>query len=57
MPFIDGVQTQFLAGGDLPTFTVSEAELQRYFELEDLPVVYDGDLFWSSEIDVSREFS
>ncbi|WP_227353520.1 caspase family protein [Haladaptatus salinisoli] len=57
MPFIDGVRTQFLAGGDLPTFTVSEAGLQRYLELEDVPVVYDGDLFWSSETDVSREFS
>ncbi len=57
MPFIDGVQTYFLAGGDLPTFTVEEAELQRYFSLERLPVVYDGELLWSSEIDMARDFS
>ncbi|WP_458209600.1 hypothetical protein [Haladaptatus sp. NG-SE-30] len=57
IPFLDRVQTYFLAGGDLPTFTVSGAELQRYLELEDMPVIHDGELRWASDIDVARDLS
>ncbi|WP_435155216.1 hypothetical protein [Haladaptatus sp. DFWS20] len=57
LPFIDGVQTHSLAGGDLPVFTVTADELQHYLELEDLPLIYDGTLRWASEIDVARDLS
>ncbi|WP_049969685.1 caspase family protein [Haladaptatus cibarius] len=57
LPFIDGVQTHFLSGGDIPTVTLTADELRAYFGLEEAPVVYDGTLRWTSEIDVARDFS
>ncbi|WP_458185034.1 hypothetical protein [Haladaptatus sp. NG-WS-4] len=57
MPFVDGLQMYYLAGGDVPSLTVSETQLRRFFELENMPVVYDGDLCWSSEITLPRDLS
>ncbi|WP_458206481.1 hypothetical protein [Haladaptatus sp. NG-SE-30] len=50
IPYIDHVDTYFLTGGSLPEFSVSAAELVYLFQLEHLPVFYDGELHWSSEL-------
>ncbi len=57
IPYIDGVAQNFLIGGELPTFTLTGEELQRYLDREETPVVYDENLQWSSEIDVARDLS
>ncbi|WP_423744053.1 hypothetical protein V5735_13840 (plasmid) [Haladaptatus sp. SPP-AMP-3] len=57
LPYIDDEESYYLLGGDLPTFTVTGDELQRYLKLEDTAVVYDHDLYWSSDVDVRRDFS
>lgn len=57
LPFIEDVQAYFLIGGESPSFTLGGDELERYLKLEDTPVVSDGQLRWSSEIDVDRDFS
>jgi hypothetical protein len=57
VPFIEDERTTYLLGGDLPTFTVSSEELQRYLGMEETAVVYDHNLYWSSDVDVERDFS
>ncbi|WP_266078603.1 hypothetical protein [Haladaptatus caseinilyticus] len=39
LPLIDDVQTHSLSGGDLPSFTVTGDELQRFFDLENIPAI------------------
>ncbi|WP_135827264.1 hypothetical protein [Halorussus ruber] len=49
-PTVGGSSTQYLASGPLDSFEVTDAELERHFTIDNHPVVYDGDLFWSNEI-------
>jgi hypothetical protein len=57
VPYIENERTAYLLGGDLSPFTVSGEELQRYLGFEETAVVYDDDLYWTSEVDVERDFS
>lgn len=54
LPYLDGVDTHYLTGGPLPSFTVDATQLARFLRLEELPVLFDGERRWSSEIDVGR---
>ncbi|WP_227376180.1 hypothetical protein [Haladaptatus halobius] len=50
VPYLDDVDSYFLAGGAIPEFSVSAAELIYLFQLEQLPVFFDGELRWSTEL-------
>ncbi|WP_227380582.1 hypothetical protein [Haladaptatus halobius] len=53
-PYIEHIDTNYLIGGNLPTFTLSSEVLTRFLRLEPFPVIINGDLFWSTEIDLSE---
>lgn len=50
-PYLDDNDWYFLNVGRLKTFELSETELVRFLELEDVPVIMGGSLYWSSELD------
>jgi hypothetical protein len=51
-PHIDDTDTLYLASGPLDTFELSVAEVDEFLDLEILPVIIDGTLYWSDEIDL-----
>ncbi len=51
-PYIDEIQPYFLTGGDLPTFTLSDDSLSQFLRLEQVPVLFENDLGWSTEFEV-----
>ncbi|WP_435153059.1 hypothetical protein [Haladaptatus sp. DFWS20] len=50
VPYLDSVDTYFLGGGSIPEFSVSATELVSLFQLEQLPVAFEGDLRWTSDL-------
>jgi hypothetical protein len=53
-PYIEENSSYFMSGGDLPTFKLSSDALARFLRLEPFPVIIDGDLFWSTEVDLRK---
>ncbi|WP_227378859.1 hypothetical protein [Haladaptatus halobius] len=51
-PYIDEIQTYFLISGDLPSFTLSRDSLTQFLRLEQIPVLFENKLRWSTEIDL-----
>ncbi|MFH5798577.1 hypothetical protein [Haladaptatus sp. CMAA 1911] len=49
-PFISDIETYFLSGGEVNTFSVDEETLVRFLRLERIPVIVDGELSWSTEV-------
>lgn len=49
-PFISDIETYFLSGGEVSTFSVDEETLVRFLRLEQIPVIVDGELSWSTEV-------
>ncbi|GAB3034637.1 hypothetical protein GCM10025298_24530 [Natronobiforma cellulositropha] len=49
IPYVDGVDHHFVAGGDLPPLELSRDELRRFLALEEIPVEVDGEFYWSSD--------
>jgi hypothetical protein len=56
MPLLGDQQKHYLNSGDLETFEVTAPELSSFFQLENMPVIYAGDLYWSQESDFSFLF-
>jgi hypothetical protein len=52
MPAVEGNEEYYLNSGDAATFELSRGEVARYLSLEEIPVRIDGELAWSSELDV-----
>jgi hypothetical protein len=50
-PCIDGNDVRYLSSGSIDTFELSRNELVRFLSLEDVPVVVENELRWSSELD------
>lgn len=50
IPYIKDNEQYFLGSGTLKTFTLSQKELMQYLCLEDIPVLINGSLNWSSEL-------
>ncbi|MEF8777013.1 MAG: hypothetical protein V5A43_11010, partial [Haloarculaceae archaeon] len=50
MPHIDGVEEYYLTSGTLEAFSVSRSELDQFLQMEEVPVHFDGELRWSSEL-------
>ena len=50
-PCIDGNDVRYLSSGAIDTFELSRNELVRFLSLEDVPVVVENELHWSSELD------
>ncbi|TYL36560.1 hypothetical protein CV102_22260 [Natronococcus pandeyae] len=53
IPYIKSNNEYFLSGGSLSSFRLSIDELQRFFELEEIPVRINEELRWSHDIDVT----
>ena len=51
MPHLNGVDEYYLTSGTLEAFSVSRSELDLFLEMEDVPVRYGGELYWSSEFE------
>ena len=49
IPYLDDVDRYFLAGAELPPATVTGPELERFLQLEGVPVVFDGEFLWSTD--------
>jgi hypothetical protein len=52
MPLISDNERYYLAAGLADTFEVTESELSDFLSMENVPIQLDGELFWSSELDV-----
>jgi hypothetical protein len=48
----DGETEYYLSSGTIRTFESSEDKMERFFEVETLPVKIDGQLYWSDRLDV-----
>ncbi len=53
-PHISDNDTHFLSSGHIATFDVSEDELERFLQLEDVPVRNGGELRWSSALRIGE---
>ncbi|MCU4743523.1 hypothetical protein [Natronoglomus mannanivorans] len=49
IPYIDGIDQYFLVGGELPLLELSGYALTRFFQLEEIPVEWNGEHYWSSD--------
>jgi hypothetical protein len=52
-PHIENNQEFFLNTGTLSTFEVSKKGLSEFLSLEEIPVIVNGALYWSDDIDTS----
>ena len=50
IPLIKDNQTHYLNSGTLEKFTLSREELEETLLLENMPVVIDGELYWTQEL-------
>jgi hypothetical protein len=53
LPHLEENRTHYLSSGSVDTFELSRDELGRFLSLEEVPVVVENELCWSSELDVS----
>ncbi len=53
-PHVNDNEQHFLSSGEIETFRVSEDELLRFLDLEDVPVRNGGELYWSQSIDIDE---
>ncbi|EFW92477.1 hypothetical protein ZOD2009_09218 [Haladaptatus paucihalophilus DX253] len=51
-PFINDIDTYFLSGGEVSTFSVDKETLVQFLRLEQIPVIVDGDITWSTELNL-----
>lgn len=51
-PFINDVETYFLNGGEVNTFHVEKEALIQFLRLEQTPIIIDGELTWSTELNL-----
>ena len=49
-PHIAGNTMRYLSSSQLAQFQVTKSELEEFFELQVMPVLIDGDLYWSDEL-------
>ncbi|SFL61555.1 hypothetical protein SAMN04487950_4389 [Halogranum rubrum] len=49
---LDGCDKQHIASGYLGAFEVTTAELRDLFAMEELPVIYEGELRWTTDLSV-----
>jgi len=56
MPFIESCNEHFLTSGRLGTFHVSHDDLSEFLALQEVPVRIDGDLHWSTSVDLRTVF-
>jgi len=52
IPFLDGIDEYFLCSGKIGSFQVSREELIEFVTLENMPIRYDGEVYWSSPCDL-----
>jgi hypothetical protein len=52
IPFVPGNEQHYLASGVADTFEVSLEDLVEFLGMENIPIEYDNQLFWSSELGV-----
>ncbi|WP_458190732.1 hypothetical protein [Haladaptatus sp. NG-WS-4] len=52
-PYIENINTYYINGGDIPTFTLSDGELLRFLGLEPFPVIVNDEFVWSTEINLA----
>jgi len=53
-PHLSDNEEHFLSSGKIASFHVSAEELVRLLELENVPVRYDGSIFWSESLDIDE---
>lgn len=56
IPYIDDVEEFYLSSGTIASFEISEAGLLQYFQMENFPVRIDGELYFSSSLQVNDLF-
>ncbi len=54
IPYIGDNESHFLSTSDTPTFTLDKEELTDFLQLEDIPVQFQEQLTWSTELDVDE---
>ncbi len=53
-PVLESKGRRYLASGSLATYTLTEAELDSFFEQEQFPLFVDGTLYWSNEVTATQ---
>jgi hypothetical protein len=53
IPHLEKNETHYLSSGTVDTFELARAELERFLALEEIPVVVENELYWSSDLDLS----
>lgn len=53
-PYLTTDDERFLSSGSTRTFEVSHEKLQQFLLIEDMPIRIDGELRWSSEVDLNE---
>ncbi|RDI70699.1 hypothetical protein [Halopelagius longus] len=48
IPHISEVTSHYIASGSVDTFSMSQEDLQEFLSLEDIPILFEGELQWST---------
>ncbi|WP_134671689.1 hypothetical protein [Halorussus marinus] len=54
IPYIEQNETHFLTSGVDEEFSMGEDELRRFLSLEEVPIRFDGELRWSTDLSVEQ---
>lgn len=50
IPFLEGVEEHYLCSGMIDTFRINRKDLLPFLQMQEVPVRFDGDLYWSRSI-------
>ena len=53
-PYLTSDNERFLSSGSTRTFEISQEELEQFLSIENIPVKLNGELRWSSDIDLNE---
>ncbi|MFB6092740.1 MAG: hypothetical protein ABEK02_07000, partial [Haloquadratum sp.] len=54
VPYVPGNDQYYLSSGEVDTFNMEKPELKEFLSMENIPVIIDNQLAWSSKLDFSR---
>jgi hypothetical protein len=46
----EGPEEYYIGSGELGPFTMTDAELQNFLQLEDCPIKFEGEFYWREDL-------
>ncbi|WP_312911602.1 hypothetical protein [Natronosalvus caseinilyticus] len=52
VPYVESNDSYFLTSGKAGPFSLTESELSQFLDLEDVPILYEGEIQWSKDFSI-----